>query len=34
MTKANVDFDGDGKTDFQVDIKTLIGIAMALFSIA
>ena len=34
MTKANVDFDGDGKTDFQIDIKTLIGIAMALFSIA
>lgn len=34
MTKANVDFDGDGKADFQIDIKTLIGIAMALFSIA
>lgn len=34
MTKANVDFDGDGKADFQVDVKTLIGIAMALFSIA
>jgi len=34
MTKANVDFDGDGKGDFQIDVKTLIGIAMALFSIA
>ena len=34
MTKANVDIDGDGKADIQIDIKTLIGIAMGLFSIA
>lgn len=34
MTKANVDFDGDGKGDIQIDVKTLIGIAAALFSIA
>jgi len=31
---AKIDIDGDGKSDIQVDIKTLIGIAMALFSIA
>ena len=32
--KSNIDIDGDGKGDISVDIKTLIGIAMALFSIA
>lgn len=31
---AKIDIDGDGKPDFQVDLKTLIAIAMALFSIA
>jgi hypothetical protein len=31
---ANIDIDGDGKPDFQVDLKTLIAIVMALFSIA
>lgn len=31
---AQIDIDGDGKGDLQVDIKTLIGIAMGLFSIA
>lgn len=32
--KSNIDIDGDGKGDISVDIKTLVGIAMALFSIA
>lgn len=31
---AEIDIDGDGKTDFKVDIKTLIGIGMGLFSLA
>ena len=31
---AKIDIDGDGKPDFQVDLKTLIAMAMALFSIA
>ena len=31
---AQIDIDGDGKGDIQVDIKTLVGIAMGLFSIA
>ena len=34
MNTAGVDIDGDGKADFKVDIKTLIAIAMGLFSIA
>jgi hypothetical protein len=34
MSTAGVDVDGDGKPDFKVDIKTLIAIAMGLFSIA
>ena len=34
MSTAGVDVDGDGKADFKVDIKTLIAIAMGLFSIA
>ena len=34
MNTAGVDVNGDGKTDFKVDIKTLIAIAMGLFSIA
>lgn len=34
MTKASVDINNDGKADFQVDIKTLISIAVGLFSIA
>lgn len=29
-----IDVNGDGKADIQIDIKTLIGIAMGLFSIA
>lgn len=32
--KSKIDIDGDGKGDISVDIKTLIGIAMGLFSIA
>lgn len=32
--KSKIDIDGDGKGDINIDIKTLIGIAMALFSIA
>ena len=31
---AQIDIDGDGKGDLQIDIKTLVGIAMGLFSIA
>lgn len=31
---AEIDLDGDGKSDIKIDIKTLIGIGMALFSIA
>lgn len=31
---AQIDIDGDGKGDLQIDVKTLIGIAMGLFSIA
>jgi len=31
---AEIDLDGDGKSDVKIDIKTLIGIGMALFSIA
>jgi len=31
---AKIDIDGDGKPDVQVDLKTLIAIAMGLFSIA
>lgn len=34
MSNTGVDINGDGKADFKVDIKTLVGIAMALFSIA
>ena len=34
MNTAGVDVNGDGKADFKVDIKTLIAIAMGLFSIA
>lgn len=34
MGDAGVDINGDGKADFKVDIKTLIAIAMGLFSIA
>ena len=34
MNTAGVDIDGDGKADFKIDIKTLIAIAMGLFSIA
>ena len=34
MNTAGVDINGDGKADFKVDIKTLIAIAMGLFSIA
>lgn len=34
MNAAGVDINGDGKADFKVDIKTLIAIAMGLFSIA
>jgi len=34
MTNANIDFDGDGKPDMKVDLKTLIAIAMGLFSMA
>ena len=31
---AEIDLNGDGKSDVKIDIKTLIGIGMALFSIA
>ncbi len=31
---AEIDIDGDGKGDINVDLKTLIGIGMGLFSIA
>ncbi len=31
---AKIDIDGDGKSDIQIDLKTLIAIAMGLFSIA
>lgn len=31
---AEIDLDGDGRSDIKIDIKTLIGIGMALFSIA
>jgi len=31
---AEIDLDGDGRSDVKIDIKTLIGIGMALFSIA
>jgi len=31
---AKIDIDGDGKGDINVDLKTLIGIGMGLFSIA
>ena len=34
MTQAGIDVDGDGRPDFKVDIKTLVAIAMGLFSIA
>lgn len=34
MTQTGIDMDGDGKADFKVDIKTLVAIAMGLFSIA
>jgi|SRR6056300_634720 hypothetical protein len=34
MSSANIDIDGDGKPDVKVDLKTLIAIAMGLFSIA
>ena len=34
MNTAGVDINGDGKADFKIDIKTLIAIAMGLFSIA
>lgn len=30
----NIDVNGDGKADIQIDIKTLVGIAMGLLSIA
>jgi len=31
---AKIDIDGDGKSDIQIDLKTLIAIVMSLFSIA
>ena len=31
---AKIDIDGDGKSDIQIDLKTLIAIVMGLFSIA
>jgi len=31
---AKIDIDGDGKSDIQIDLKTLIAIGMSLFSIA
>lgn len=34
MSSANIDIDGDGKPDVKVDLKTLVAIAMGLFSIA
>lgn len=34
MASTGIDIDGDGKSDLNIDIKTLVGIAMALFSIA
>lgn len=34
MTQTGIDMDGDGKADLKVDIKTLVAIAMGLFSIA
>lgn len=34
MSITGVDVDGDGKADFKVDIKTLVAIAMGLFSVA
>jgi len=32
--KIGLDIDGDGKPDFQVDLKTLIAIAIAIVSLA